>query len=141
MIGVYVRVSTVGQNVAGQKREIQRWLDGNEMSNARWFIDKASGDDLERPGFEDLEAAVFAGEIKTVDLYFPKLLPSVSVHLPDSLVLPEQRKPQVWIIEPECRCDGIVSVPQVPVVEQSYEWSSLCSFRPADRQFWYFHGI
>ncbi len=66
MIGVYVRVSTVGQNVAGQKREIQRWLDGNEMSNARWFIDKASGDDLERPSFEDLEAAVFAGEIKTV---------------------------------------------------------------------------
>ncbi len=68
MIGVYVRVSTVGQNVAGQKREIQRWLDGNEMSDARWFIDKASGDDLKRPAFEDLEAAVFAGEIRTVFL-------------------------------------------------------------------------
>ncbi len=25
---IYVRVSTIGQNVEGQRREIQRWLDG-----------------------------------------------------------------------------------------------------------------
>ena len=31
MFGVYIRVSTVGQNVAGQKREIKRWLGGNDV--------------------------------------------------------------------------------------------------------------
>ncbi len=68
MFGIYVRVSSVGQNVAGQKREIQRWLDGNGISpiDVRWFIDKASGKDLERPAFDDLQAAVFIGEIDTV---------------------------------------------------------------------------
>ena len=76
MIGVYARVSTVGQNVAGQKREIQRWLDGNgvQPDEVNWFIDKASGDNLKRPGFEDLEAAVFAGEIKTVVLVFSTVM-------------------------------------------------------------------
>lgn len=67
-VACYVRVSTVGQNQAGQKREIQRWLDGNgiDASSVVWFIDKASGDNLTRPAFEKLQAAVFAGEVKTI---------------------------------------------------------------------------
>ena len=32
-IAVYVRVSTIGQNVEGQRREIQRWLDGNGITD------------------------------------------------------------------------------------------------------------
>ena len=66
MIGVYVRVSTVGQNPDGQKREIERWLKGHDIKDARWFIDKASGTNLNRPAFEELQKAVFNGEIKTV---------------------------------------------------------------------------
>ena len=68
MIACYVRVSTAGQNVAGQKREIQRWLEGNDVppENVRWFIDKASGDDLERSAFEELQRAIFNGQVKTV---------------------------------------------------------------------------
>jgi len=68
MLAVYVRVSTIGQNVAGQKREIQRWLGGNgyEPDQIRWFIDKRTGNNLDRPAFEQLQGAIFNGEIKTV---------------------------------------------------------------------------
>ena len=40
---IYVRVSSLGQNVAGQRREIERWLAGNGITDAEWFIDKATG--------------------------------------------------------------------------------------------------
>ena len=68
MIAVYIRVSTVGQNIDGQQREIQRWLDGNNIDadSVRWFIDKSSGDDLQRPAFEELQASVFNGEVETI---------------------------------------------------------------------------
>ena len=66
MIGCYVRVSSTGQNVAGQRREIQRWLEGNGLTDVEWYIDKASGKDLDRPEFDRLQAEVFAGKIKTV---------------------------------------------------------------------------
>jgi DNA invertase Pin-like site-specific DNA recombinase len=66
MIGIYVRVSGTDQNVAGQKREIQRWLDGNGIENPVWYIDKSSGDNLDRPAFQKLQADIFYGRIKTV---------------------------------------------------------------------------
>jgi DNA invertase Pin-like site-specific DNA recombinase len=71
-VAAYVRVSTVGQNEAGQRVEIERWLVGNGIDPAgvRWFIDKGrTGDNLKRPAFERLQAAVFAGEVGTVVTY------------------------------------------------------------------------
>jgi DNA invertase Pin-like site-specific DNA recombinase len=68
-VAVYARVSTVGQNLDGQRAEIQRWLDGNGIADAEWFIDKASGTTLKRPAFERLQKAVFNGEVKTVVVY------------------------------------------------------------------------
>jgi DNA invertase Pin-like site-specific DNA recombinase len=67
-IACYVRVSTVGQNEHGQQLEMQRWLDGNHIlpENVRWYMDKRSGDTLERPEFERLQRDVFDGEIGTV---------------------------------------------------------------------------
>lgn len=65
-IAVYVRVSTIGQNVEGQRREIQRWLDGNGITEAEWFLDKASGATMRREAFERLQAGIFAGEVQTV---------------------------------------------------------------------------
>jgi DNA invertase Pin-like site-specific DNA recombinase len=65
----YVRCSTAGQNEASQKREIERWLKGNGVKGVLWFVDKKSGDNLKRPGFERLQAAVFAGEVKTIVCY------------------------------------------------------------------------
>jgi DNA invertase Pin-like site-specific DNA recombinase len=63
---VYVRVSTVGQNEAGQRREIQKWLEGNNVTNAKWYVDKKSGDTLKRPQLEKLQKDIFNGTVKTV---------------------------------------------------------------------------
>lgn len=63
---VYIRVSTVGQNETGQRREIQRWLKGNGITDVEWYTDKQTGDNLERPGFERLQADIFAGRIGAV---------------------------------------------------------------------------
>ena len=63
---VYIRVSTVGQNESGQRREIQRWLTGNGLQDAVWFVDKESGDTLARPAFEKLQRDIFDGKVKTV---------------------------------------------------------------------------
>ena len=66
---VYVRVSTVGQNEQGQRREIQRWLTGNKLTDAIWFVDKESGDTLARPAFEKLQRDIFDGKVKTVVIW------------------------------------------------------------------------
>jgi len=66
MIGAYVRVSTDGQNIEGQRNEIQRWLENHNHSEVRWFVDKASGTNLDRPAFSELQQAIFDGEVDTV---------------------------------------------------------------------------
>lgn len=70
-VACYVRVSTVGQNQAGQRREIQRWLEGNGIDPdfVRWYLDKSTGDNLDRPGFENLQRAIFSGEVGTVVIW------------------------------------------------------------------------
>ncbi|EAQ81745.1 recombinase family protein [Blastopirellula marina] len=67
-IAVYIRVSTIGQNQAGQKREIAKWLSGNSIDpeSVLWFFDKETGDTLTRPAFEKLQGAVFNGEVGTI---------------------------------------------------------------------------
>ncbi len=71
IVACYVRVSTVGQNEAGQRQEIERWLAGNgiDAAHVRWYLDKATGDNLDRPGFEQLQADIFRGEIGTVVIW------------------------------------------------------------------------
>jgi DNA invertase Pin-like site-specific DNA recombinase len=66
---VYIRVSTTGQKEASQRAEIDRWLKGHGIRNAVYFVDKKSGDNLQRPAFERLQAAIFAGEVRTVVVY------------------------------------------------------------------------
>lgn len=66
---VYYRVSTTGQNLESQRLEVERWLTGHGIVDALIFTDKSTGDNLKRPGFEALQAAVFTGEIKTVVIY------------------------------------------------------------------------
>jgi len=63
---VYIRVSTTDQNEAGQRREIERWLSGNGITDAVWFVDRETGDVLDRPEFERLQTAIFHGEIHTI---------------------------------------------------------------------------
>ena len=71
-VAAYVRVSTMGQNEAGQRAEIERWLRGNGIDprKVHWFVDKGrSGDNLSRPALERLKAAIFSGEVGTVITY------------------------------------------------------------------------
>ena len=67
MIGVYVRVSTVGQNERGQRAEIRKWLEGNGLADVRYYVDKQyRKGHPDRPAFQRLQADVFNGTIKTV---------------------------------------------------------------------------
>lgn len=66
MIAAYIRVSTVGQNEAGQRAEIRKWAEGNGFADVRYYVDKESGDTLDRPALQRLRADIFAGKIKTV---------------------------------------------------------------------------
>jgi len=66
---IYIRVSTVGQNEAGQRLEIERWLAGHNVTDVVWYSDKQTGDNLDRPGFEALQEAIFRGEVHTVVVY------------------------------------------------------------------------
>lgn len=66
---VYIRVSTVGQNEAGQRREIAHWLKGNCVEGVEWYVDRETGDNLDRPEFKRLQKAIFAGEHDAVVVY------------------------------------------------------------------------
>lgn len=70
-VAIYVRVSTASQNEAGQRREIMKWLAGNgvDKGSVHWYVDKESGDTLNRPNFEQLQKDVFAGVVKTIVVY------------------------------------------------------------------------
>ena len=65
----YVRVSTVGQNESGQRRKLREWLKGNGVDNVRWYVDKGTGDNLDRPQFEKLQQDIFNGTVKTVVVF------------------------------------------------------------------------
>lgn len=70
-VAIYVRVSTASQNEAGQRREILKWLAGNgiDKGSVQWYVDKESGDTLNRPNFEQLQRDVFSGAIKVIVVY------------------------------------------------------------------------
>src|SRR5262249_55050038 len=70
-IAAYVRVSTTGQNEAGQRAELERWLRGNGLDPAKgkWHVDKVTGDHLDRPAFKRPQRAVSHCEGKTVIVY------------------------------------------------------------------------
>ena len=65
-VAAYVRCSTVEQNEESQIREIQKWLEGQGISQFAWYIDKKSGETLDRPSLNKLRKDIFSGKIKTV---------------------------------------------------------------------------
>ena len=68
MIAAYIRVSTYQQNTDAQRAELEQWLtaNGHTKKSIKWFEDKETGKDLDRPGFAAMQKAIFAGKIKTV---------------------------------------------------------------------------
>jgi DNA invertase Pin-like site-specific DNA recombinase len=68
LVGCYCRVSTRRQKNDSQRAEIARWsrAQGIPAQRIRWFEDTETGKTLRRPGFEQLQRALFAGTIRTV---------------------------------------------------------------------------
>jgi len=65
--GVYIRVSSPkGQKTDSQRAELEAWLKRHRVKAAQWFEDRESGASLQRPSFEKLQAAIFAGKVTTV---------------------------------------------------------------------------
>jgi DNA invertase Pin-like site-specific DNA recombinase len=67
-VAAYVRVSTFGQNQESQVKELENYCAAHGMKPV-FFIDKATGTNLQRPAFEKLEAALFDGQFDTVVIY------------------------------------------------------------------------
>jgi len=67
-VAAYVRVSTFGQNLESQQKELEAYCAAQGMKPV-FFIDKATGTNLQRPAFEKLEAAIFDGQFDTVLVY------------------------------------------------------------------------
>lgn len=67
-VACYVRVSSVGQNEESQVNELTIYCQNHGFEPV-WFIDKATGTNLDRPAFEDLQARLFMGEFDVVVVY------------------------------------------------------------------------
>jgi DNA invertase Pin-like site-specific DNA recombinase len=65
----YLRVSSDDQTVDSQRREVERWLVGNGVTEVEWYIDVFTGTRMDRPEFERLQRDVFNGEVKTIVVY------------------------------------------------------------------------
>ena len=65
-VACYVRVSTQEQNDGLQRRAIRAWLKGQGIRRARWYGDKASGANGERPEWRRLLADIRKGDVGTV---------------------------------------------------------------------------
>jgi DNA invertase Pin-like site-specific DNA recombinase len=68
MYACYCRVSSRRQKNDSQRAEIQRWLTNHRIrkSSVRWYEDRESGTSLVRPAFEQMQRAIFDGEVDTV---------------------------------------------------------------------------
>ena len=65
-VAAYIRVSTDDQNVAGQKAELRQYCESHGITDVKFFEDTGSGKNTDRPALKALQAAIFAGEVKTV---------------------------------------------------------------------------
>ncbi len=66
-IGIYLRVSSVGQDLGSQEPDLKAWLKVHGRGRkVIWYRDTFTGRTMRRPGIEKLEADVAAGRVGTV---------------------------------------------------------------------------
>lgn len=64
---IYIRVSSAkGQKTDSQRAELEAWRKCQRLKSVQWFEDRDSATNLQRPAFQQLQAAIFKGEIDTV---------------------------------------------------------------------------
>lgn len=71
MIACYARVSSRHQKADSQVSEIKKWLDAHSIAadQVRWYVDKQTGKNLERPEFQRLQREIFDGDISAVVIW------------------------------------------------------------------------
>jgi len=60
---IYVRVSTSQQSSRSQIPDLQRWLEAHDLSEPIWYEDKATGKNMNRPGWQKLQTAIDRGKV------------------------------------------------------------------------------
>ena len=66
---IYQRVSTAGQTVDSQEEAINRYCEGHNLTPMATFTDKSTGSNINRQAFEQLQTAIFNGEVDCVLIY------------------------------------------------------------------------
>ncbi|MCP4707926.1 MAG: recombinase family protein, partial [Planctomycetes bacterium] len=64
---IYTRVSTLQQTTRGQKAELDRWIKAQnpeKLGKVAWYSDKATGKNMDRPGWMKLQKDIDAGQVK-----------------------------------------------------------------------------
>ena len=65
-IAVYVRVSSKKQDTRSQEPDLKRWIEAFADHPVRWYRDKATGKNMDRPGWKRLEADMLAGKVAKI---------------------------------------------------------------------------
>lgn len=67
-IAVYCRVSTLDQvkGIKSQEHALKQFCINHNLTGRVWYRDKMSGGTTDRPAFNRLQKAIFAGEVDTV---------------------------------------------------------------------------
>lgn len=64
---IYIRVSSPkGQKTDSQRAELEAWRKRHGLKSVQWFEDRDSATNLQRTAFQQLQSAIFTGEIETV---------------------------------------------------------------------------
>jgi len=69
---VYMRVSTNGQKFASQLPDLKRWIQAqnpDELGVVKWYRDKSTGRNADRPGFQKLMDSIDRGEVSRVVIW------------------------------------------------------------------------
>ena len=64
---IYLRVSTSQQTTRSQKPDLERWIkaqDPEKLGKVTWYSDTATGKNMNRPGWQKLQAAIDTGHVR-----------------------------------------------------------------------------
>ena len=68
--GIYVRVSSAQQSMRSQNPDLKRWINAHyepeDHDKVKWFRDSATGKNMDRPGWQKLQAAIDRNEIDQI---------------------------------------------------------------------------
>lgn len=61
---IYIRVSTAQQSTRSQEADLKRWVTSQEPDGQiKWYQDKATGKNMNRPGWQKLQTAIDSGKV------------------------------------------------------------------------------